>query len=108
MCTSIHADTDAAAESLVQTYADGADMAAITAMLQSWGVPPERLATAAQAQGPFMTHTAVGSPATCAQRLEEFLSYCELDGLMLIFPDYVEGLQMFGAEILPGLRQRAW
>ena len=25
-------------------------------------------------------------------------------GLMLIFPNYVEGLQMFGAEILPGLR----
>jgi len=23
---------------------------------------------------------------------------------MLIFPDYVEGLTMFGADILPGLR----
>ena len=30
--------------------------------------------------------------------------HAELDGLMLIFPDYVEGLKMFGADILPGLR----
>jgi pyrimidine oxygenase len=51
-----------------------------------------------------MTHTVVGSPGTCAEQIEEFVSYCELDGLMLIFPDYVEGLTMFGADILPGLR----
>jgi pyrimidine oxygenase len=30
---------------------------------------------------------------------------CELDGLMLIFPEYVQGLAMFGSEILPGLRK---
>jgi pyrimidine oxygenase len=51
-----------------------------------------------------MTQTAVGSPATCAHEVEEFLTFCELDGIMLIFPDYVEGLKMFGADILPGLR----
>ena len=33
-----------------------------------------------------------------------FIGNVSLDGLMLIFPNYVEGLQMFGAEILPGLR----
>jgi hypothetical protein len=38
-----------------------------------------------------MTHTVVGSPSTCAEQIEEFVTYCELDGLMLIFPDYVEG-----------------
>ena len=32
------------------------------------------------------------------------MTECELDGLMLIFPDYVEGLAMFGGEILPALR----
>ena len=51
-----------------------------------------------------MTQTVVGSPKSCAAQIEEFLRYCELDGLMLIFPDYVEGLTMFGSEILPGLR----
>ena len=106
MCTLIHAETDAKAEALVARYAEGADMAAIIAMLQSWGVPPERLSAAASTQGPFMTQTAVGSPATCAEKVEEFVSHCELDGLMLIFPDYVEGLKMFGTEILPGLRDK--
>jgi pyrimidine oxygenase len=103
MCTIIHAETDAKAEALVEYYREGADMGAIINMLSSWGMPPERLARAAETQGPFMTQTAVGSPATCAEKVEQFLSYCELDGLMLIFPDYVEGLKMFGGEILPRL-----
>jgi pyrimidine oxygenase len=104
MCTLIHADTDAAAEALVRRYAAGVDMGAVIQMLRSWGVPAERLDAAAQAQGAFMTQTAVGSPATCAEQVEAFLTDCELDGLMLIFPDYVEGLKMFGSEILPKLR----
>ncbi len=105
MCTVIHADTDAAAEALAETYRDGVDMGAVIEMLKSWGVPPERLVPVAQAQGAFMTKTVVGAPATCAAEIETFLSYCELDGVMLIFPDYVTGLRMFGDEILPGLRR---
>lgn len=105
MCTIIHAESDARAESLVRRYAEGADMGAILAMLQSWGVPAERLQAAAQKQGPFMTQTVVGSPATCREQVQTFVTDCELDGLMLIFPDYDEGLAMFGSEILPGLRE---
>jgi pyrimidine oxygenase len=101
MCTVIHADTDAKADALVDYYREGTDMGAIINMLKSWGVPPERLSTVAEAQGPFMTQTMVGSPATCAEKVEHYMDYCELDGLMLIFPDYVEGLKMFGSEILP-------
>ena len=104
MCTLIHAQTDAEAEALVRRYTEGADMAAIISMLKSWGVPPERLVAEAEAQGPFMTQTVVGSPKTCGEKTERFLDQCELDGLMLIFPDYVEGLHMFGAEILPRFR----
>jgi pyrimidine oxygenase len=105
MCTVIHADTDAKAERLVERYREGTDMGAIIHMLESWGVPPERLSVVAEKQGPFMTQTTVGSPATCAEKVEHFVDYCELDGLMMIFPDYVEGLKMFGAEILPRLQQ---
>lgn len=104
MCTVIHGETDAAAEKMVEHYADGKDMGAILSMLKSWGVPAERLSTVAESQGAIMTQTAVGSPATCAEKVEEFVEFAELDGLMLIFPDYAEGLKMFGAEILPGLR----
>jgi pyrimidine oxygenase len=105
MCTVIHGETDAAAEALVERYRDGVDMGAVIEMLRSWGVPPERLTSVAQAQGAFMTHTVVGAPSTCTREIEAFMHYCELDGLMLIFPDYVEGLTMFGSEILPGLRR---
>jgi pyrimidine oxygenase len=104
MCTIVHAETDAKAEALVERYCDGVDMGAVIEMLKSWGVPPERLDSVAKQQGAFMTQTAVGSPETCADKVEEFLLHAELDGLMLIFPDYVEGLKMFGADILPGLR----
>ncbi|WP_297508390.1 LLM class flavin-dependent oxidoreductase [uncultured Caulobacter sp.] len=104
MCTIIHAESDAGAEARVRRYADGADIGAILSMLASWGVPADRLDATAKAQGPFMTETVIGSPATCRERVESFMTECELDGLMLIFPDYDEGLAMFGGEILPGLR----
>lgn len=104
MCTIIFAETDAKAEALVEHYREGVDMGAVIEMLKSWGVPPERLSEVAKRQGAFMTQTAVGSPATCKHEIEEFLTYCELDGIMLIFPDYVEGLKMFGADVLPSLR----
>jgi pyrimidine oxygenase len=51
-----------------------------------------------------MTQTMVGAPDTCAEKVDAFMRHCELDGLMLIFPDYVEGLKMFGSEILPRLQ----
>jgi len=104
MCTVIHGDTDAAAEALARRYAQGVDMGAVIEMLRCWGVPADRLDATAKAQGAFMTQTVVGSPATCADQAQAFISHCELDGLMLIFPDYVEGLKMFGAEMMPRLR----
>ncbi len=104
MCTLVYAETDAKAEQLADRYRDGKDMGAIINMLKSWGVPPERLSAVAEQQGPFMTQTMIGSPATCAEKVEEFISHCELDGLMMIFPDFVEGLRMFGSEIMPRLQ----
>ncbi len=104
MCTVIHDDTDAGAEALAARYAEGKDMGAILTMLKSWGVAADRLSEVAAKQGAFMTQTAVGSPETCAEQVESFITECELDGVMLIFPDYVQGLKMFGADILPKLQ----
>ena len=92
------------AEATARLYDEGADIDAVIAMLQSWGMGGGDLRAKALSTGAFMTQTAIGSPATCAQKIREFVDYAELDGLMLIFPDYVAGLTMFGAEILPGLR----
>jgi alkanesulfonate monooxygenase SsuD/methylene tetrahydromethanopterin reductase-like flavin-dependent oxidoreductase (luciferase family) len=49
------------------------------------------------------TQMAIGSPAACAEQLDAFLTERALDGVMLIFPDYVEGLDMFSREIPPFL-----
>jgi pyrimidine oxygenase len=58
----------------------------------------------ARAQGAFMTQTAIGSPATCAGKIEAFLRDCDIDGLMFIFDDYLEGVRVTGRQILPALR----
>jgi pyrimidine oxygenase len=52
-----------------------------------------------------MTQTAIGSPATCAERIEAFVRACDLDGLMFIFDEYPAGLAMAGDEILPRLKR---
>jgi pyrimidine oxygenase len=103
MCTIIHGDTDAAAEKTAKYYRDGLDEGAVKGMLESYGVAGN--AMTARAQGAFMTHTVIGTPSTCAEQMEKFIRDCALDGLMLIFADYQEGLRMTGQQILPRLRK---
>jgi pyrimidine oxygenase len=103
MCTVIYGDSDAAAEQTARHYREGLDEGAVLGMLESYGVAGN--AMTARSQGAFMTHLVTGSPATCAERMEHFLRHCALDGLMLIFADYHEGLKVAGREVLPRLRR---
>lgn len=105
MCTVIHDDSDAKAEAMLQRFEDGKDLGAIMAQMKSWGLAPDSLAAAARKMGASQNHTVVGSPETCREKIEEYIEACDLDGVMLIFPDYKTGLEMFGG-ILPKLRQR--
>jgi pyrimidine oxygenase len=103
MMTVITAATDAEAEAKAQKYRDGLDEGAVLGMLESYGVAGN--AMTARAQGAFMTQTVVGSPATCAAGIEDFLRDCDIDGLMFVYDDYAQGLRVTGREILPRLRQ---
>jgi pyrimidine oxygenase len=103
MMTVISADTDAEADAKAQKYRDGLDEGAVLGMLESYGVAGN--AMTARAQGAFMTQTVVGSPTTCAAKIEAFLRDCDIDGLMFIYDDYLQGLRVTGAEILPQLRK---
>jgi pyrimidine oxygenase len=47
----------------------------------------------------------IGSAATVTRRLSELFEECELDGVMLIFPEYLEGLRIFADRVLPELRK---
>ena len=60
----------------------------------------------ASARSAILAPHAAGSPATVAARMAAVMEAAALDGLMLIFPDYLDGLRRLGAEILPALRQR--
>jgi pyrimidine oxygenase len=103
MMTVITAATDTEAEAKAQKYREGLDEGAVLGMLDSYGVTGN--AMTARAQGAFMTQTAVGSPATCAARIEKFLRECEIDGLMFVYDDYTPGLRVTAREILPALRK---
>jgi pyrimidine oxygenase len=102
MMTVITAVTDGEAQAKAEKYRDGLDEGAVLGMLESYGVAGN--AMTARAKGAFMTQTAIGTPATCAAQIEDFLRDCEIDGLMFVYDDYSEGLRVTGREILPALR----
>ena len=106
MCTVIYGGSDAAAETVAEGYRAGLDEDAVLGMLQSYGVDitGKDNAMVARAKGAFMTHTVIGAPRTCAQKISALLKDCALDGLMLVFADYAEGLRVTGREILPLIR----
>ena len=103
MMTVITAETDVEAEARAQEYRDVWDEGAGLGMLESYGLSGN--AMTARARDAFMTQTVVGSPATCASQIEQFMRDCEIDGLMFIFDDYQEGLCVTGRDILPALRK---
>jgi pyrimidine oxygenase len=107
MCTVIYGTSDAEAEKSARHYREGLDEGAVLGMLESYGATfrGSDNAMVARAKGAFMTHTVTGSPATCAEQMESFMRDCMLDGLMLTFADYNEGLRVAGQHILPSLRK---
>jgi pyrimidine oxygenase len=60
----------------------------------------------AKSRSTFMTPVVLGTPATVVEQLTEMLEVSQTDGLMLIFPDYLKGIPIFGKEVLPALRER--
>ncbi len=58
----------------------------------------------ASARSSFMTPRLIGSPETIAEQAIRLMEEAELDGLMLIFPDYIEGLQILADRVLPQIR----
>lgn len=103
MMTVIIAETDAKAEARAQTYREGLDEGAVRGMLESYGLTGNAMTE--RSKNAFMTQAVVGSPTTCAAKIEQFLRDCEIDGLMFIFDDYQRGLRVTGQEILPALRK---
>jgi pyrimidine oxygenase len=107
MYTIVPGATDAEAEARVAKYAAGADVVAIANMAASYGKKPDgkESALVSRARDAFMTSVIAGSPKTIRQKIEHTIRAADLDGMMLIFPDYIEDLTVFGTEVLPDLRR---
>ena len=103
-------DSDAAGEATVARYRQGFDEGAFHGMLRSYGMIDAEIgrenAFTARARTGITGPYVAGSPGTVIGRMTRMMEHCDLDGVMLIFPDYQAGLRRFGNEILPALRER--
>jgi pyrimidine oxygenase len=108
MMTLVIGATDAEAEAAAQGYREGLDEGALHGMLRAYGFLDSEIGKensfVASARSGFMTARTIGSPDTIARRLIQLIERCELDGLMLIFPEYLTGMRVFANAILPRVR----
>ncbi|MFT4286920.1 LLM class flavin-dependent oxidoreductase [Nocardioides sp.] len=107
MMTVVLADTDEEAAALVRQYGEGVDREALLNMSLAWGVPEDRArawAEGATGERAFQVQYVAGSPATVTESILRLVREAELDGLMLIFADYLTDLPRFGETVLPALR----
>lgn len=107
MLTVVLAETDAEAEARATEYGRGIDRVALANMRRSWGMPEERVlawAEGAEGEQAFQTVYVAGGPERIVEHITSVVETAELDGLMLIFPDYLADLPFFGEAVLPRLR----
>jgi pyrimidine oxygenase len=108
MMTIVLGETDAAAQATAEHFREGLDEEALRGMMRAYGFLDTELgqenAFVASARSSFMTPRLIGSPASVADQAIALLEKAELDGLMLIFPDYIEDMKLFADQVLPKIR----
>ena len=110
MMTIVFGETDEAAHAKEALFREGLDEEALKGMMRAYGFLDSEIgqenAFVASARSSFMTPRLVGSPQSVTAQALELLDKAELDGLMLIFPDYIQDLPIFGEHVLPAIRAR--
>ena len=107
-------ETDAAAEAKWRHYNEGADLDAMTWLAGQANADANAAATstARQMAAPtgavnFNMGTLVGSYAAVARMLDECATVPATKGIMLVFDDFLIGLEQFGQRIQPLMKTRA-
>jgi len=109
----IQGDTDEEARRLVEDYREGADYEAIANVYdpRSRGpasrdpeVLPSRFADPRFLY--YRTFAFAGGPERIADLIEDLAVNGQLDGLLLVFPDFIEGLNKFHRDVMPILWAR--
>jgi pyrimidine oxygenase len=110
MMTVVFGETDAAAQAAAEHYREGLDEGALWGMMRAYGFLDAEIgkenAFVEKARSTFMTPHVLGTPETVIDQLTEIFEVSGTDGLMLIFPDYLKALPIFGSEVLPVIRER--
>ena len=110
----IQGDSDADAAAILKHYQAGADHEAIENIYRL-RVREKVDTRAAQLRDRFESNLNrlfyagipfLGGPERVADMIEELAVDGDLDGFLFIFPDFVEGLKKFDAQVMPILRQR--
>jgi pyrimidine oxygenase len=110
MMTIVMGETDADAQAKADHYRAGLDEEALRGMMRAYGFLDAEIgkenAFVASSRSSFMTPRLIGSPQSIADQSIALLDEAELDGLMLIFPDYLEDMKLFADRVLPQIRAR--
>ena len=110
----IQGDSDDDAQRMFDRYAEGADLAAIESVYRKRTIG-KRADKAAPYRERFEGSDSrifyagfpfVGGPERIADMIEELAVEGEVDGCLLVFPDFIDGLNRFGAQVMPILRSR--
>lgn len=110
MMTLLIGDSDEEAEAQAAHYRAGFDEEACKGMMRAYGFLDAEIgkenAFVQKARSSFMSSHLIGSPETITKRLIDMFEYCRLDGMMVIFPDYLKSIPVFAKEIMPKILAR--
>ncbi|MBS2966965.1 LLM class flavin-dependent oxidoreductase [Actinocrinis puniceicyclus] len=107
MLTVVQAETGQAARRKVEQWGAGLDREALALMRASWGIPAQQArawAAGAVGEAAFQTPYVAGDADTLIEHITYITREADLDGLMLIFPEYDKDVLLFGETVLPALR----
>lgn len=105
-------DTDEEAEAYLRYCKDGADTDALAFMMgmAAADVNADEQSTARQILQDmqnncmFNINVLAGSPATVARKVDEIAAVPGVAGMMFVFPDFVDGVERFGTDVMPLLK----
>ncbi|MCE3043836.1 LLM class flavin-dependent oxidoreductase [Legionella sp. 16cNR16C] len=103
-------ETDAKAQARANYYSEGLDEGALNGMLKAYGLLDKEIGKendyVKAARTGFLSMRLAGSTETIMERILEIFDRTHIDGMMIIFPDYLHDIPIFAKEILPGIRKK--
>jgi len=110
MITLVIGDSDEDANAQADRFRAGFDEEACKGMMRAYGFLDQEIGKensfVQNARSGFMSARIIGSAETVSDRIIAMLEQCHLDGMMLIFPDYLKSMKLFAQAIMPKLRAR--